>query len=135
MKVTEDYQEAVNKNEARWEKRFRTLEEDIVNAIAARKAAETILQKKIQQLTLWVNQEVVEVGRRQQRMGENIQTMQEMAMEAMKDYEREAETLTEQKCDAKVYNADDEISPGGESTQELRKAKTSHSGKGQTMSE
>ena len=43
MKVTEDYQEAVNKNKAQWEKRFWILEEDIVNTIAARKAAEMIL--------------------------------------------------------------------------------------------
>ena len=48
-------------------------------------------------------------------MSENIQTMQEMAMEAMKDYEREAETLTEQKHDTKIYNTDNEISPDGES--------------------
>ena len=61
--------------------------------------------------------------------------MQEIAIEAMKDYEREAETLTEQKYDAKVYNADDEILSDKESTQELRKAKISHSGKDQTMSE
>jgi hypothetical protein len=43
MKVTEDYQEAVNKNKAQQEKRIQILEEDIVKAIAARKAAETIL--------------------------------------------------------------------------------------------
>jgi hypothetical protein len=61
--------------------------------------------------------------------------MQEIAIEAMKDYEREAEILTEQKCDIKIYNTDDEISPGGELTQESRKAKISHSEKGQTMSE
>jgi hypothetical protein len=61
--------------------------------------------------------------------------MQEIAIKAMKDYEREAETLTEQKHDTKIYNTEDEISPDGESTQESRKAKTSHSGKDQTMSE
>jgi hypothetical protein len=67
-------------------------------------------------------------------MGENIQTMQERVMQAMNKYEGTAE-YPKQKHDAKVYNADDEISPGGELTQESRKAKTSHLGKDQTMSE
>ena len=61
--------------------------------------------------------------------------MQEIAIKAIKDYKREAETLTEQKHDIKIYNTDNEISPGGESIQELRKAKTSYLGKDQTMSE
>ena len=61
--------------------------------------------------------------------------MQEIAIEVMKDYKRKAETLIEQKYDIKIYNTDDEISPGGESTQELRKAKTSHLRKDQTISE
>jgi glutamine amidotransferase PdxT len=75
----------------------------------------------------------MEIGRRQQRMGENIQTMQERVMEAMNKYKGTAE-YSKQKHDTKIYNVDDEISPGGESTQELRKAKTSHLGKDQTMS-
>jgi translation initiation factor IF-1 len=43
IKITENYQEAVNKNKTQQEKRIWILEEDIVKAIAVRKAAETIL--------------------------------------------------------------------------------------------
>ena len=58
--------------------------------------------------------------------------MQERVMQAMNKYEGTAE-YPEQKHDTKVYNADDETSSDKESTQELKKAKISHSGKDQIM--
>ena len=60
--------------------------------------------------------------------------MQEIATEVIKDYKRAAEN-PKQKYDIKIYNTDDKISSSGESTQESRKAKTSHLGKDETMSE
>ena len=43
IKITENYQKAVNINKIQYKKRFQTLEEDIVNTITVRKTAETIL--------------------------------------------------------------------------------------------
>ena len=66
-------------------------------------------------------------------MRENIQIIQEIVKKTIKDCEKEAEILTEQKHDIKIYNTNNKILSSRESTQESRKAKTSHLGKDWTM--